>query len=287
MRSRVALVVLLCGLIMPAGILQAQTHYPAGVEGIKGPSLPPPGVYFRDYNYMYFANEFNAGPPGFDLFANVQAPRLIYISPAKFLGGYVGVDAIVPLVYQDLDFTGYGDSEFGLGDIFFESTLSWHAARYDASFGYGLWTPTGSFDVNNPVSPGKGFLGQMITAGVTYYLDKNKTWTLAALNRYEFNHRNDETGITPGQYWTLEWAVGKSVSKTLELGAVGFFQAQTTCAGGAGASKEKDHVAAIGPEVSFVLPKLGLSTSVRYLPEIGAHNRPEGQVLNLTFTRRF
>ena len=30
-------------------------HYPAGAEGIKGASLPPPGVYFRDYNIGYFA----------------------------------------------------------------------------------------------------------------------------------------------------------------------------------------------------------------------------------------
>ncbi len=57
------------------GLVYAQTHYPAGVEGIKGSSLPPPGVYFRDYNYIYFADQFTEGPPSFDLFANVQAPR--------------------------------------------------------------------------------------------------------------------------------------------------------------------------------------------------------------------
>ncbi len=57
MKSRIVLIALFCGLIMSAGLLSAQTHYPAGVEGIKGPSLPPPGVYIRDYNYMYFASK--------------------------------------------------------------------------------------------------------------------------------------------------------------------------------------------------------------------------------------
>ncbi len=95
------------------------------------------------------------------------------------------------------------------------------------------------------------------------------------------------TGITPGQYWTLEWGIGKSLTKTVEVGVTGYVQAQTTLASGLEASIEKDHVAGIGPEINLACPKLGLSTSIRYLREIGAHNRTEGNVLNLTFTRRF
>jgi hypothetical protein len=280
------LIALFCGLILSAGVLQAQTHYPAGVEGIKGPSLPPPGVYIRDYNYIYFADKFEAGPPSFDLFANIQAPRLIWITPVKILGGYYGVDIIVPFAYQDLDITGFSGSDFSLADIFMEQTLSWHGQQYDASFGYGFWTPTGDFKATDPVSPGKGFLTQMFTAGVTYYPDKAKTWSLAALNRYEINHRRED-GMTPGQYWTLEWGIGKSLAKTVEIGATGYFQAQTTSASGLGAPSEKDHIAGIGPEVTLVCPKLGLSTSIRYLREAAAKNRPEGNTINLTFTRRF
>jgi hypothetical protein len=290
MKSKILLIALFSGLTMGAGFLSGQTHYPAGVEGIKGPSLPPPGVYIRDYNYMYFAGklEVEQAPPDFDLFANIQAPRLIWITPNKFLGGYYGMDIIVPFAYQDLDMTGFSGSDFSLADIFVEPvTLSWHGKQYDASFGYGLWLPSGDFEASDPISPGKGFLTQMLTAGVTYYPDKKKTWSLAALNRYEFNHERDETGITPGQYWTLEWGIGKSLTKTVEVGVTGYFQAQTTDASGPDASVEKDHVAGIGPEVTLVCPRLKLSTSIRYLRETGAHNRTEGNVLNLTFTRRF
>jgi hypothetical protein len=290
MKSRIVLIALFCGLTMGAGLLHAQTHYPAGVEGIKGASLPPPGVYIRDYNYMYFASKFEseAAPPKFDVFANVQTPRLIWITSKKIFGGYYGMDIIVPLVYQDLDVTGFSGSDFGLGDVFVEPiTLSWHAKQFDASFGYGLWTPTGDYKKTDHISSGEGFLTQMLTAGGTYYPDKNKTWSLSALNRYEFNHKSDETGITPGQYWTLEYGIGKSLTKTVEVGIAGYVQAQTTLASGLGASKEKDHVAGIGPEINLVCPKLGLSTSIRYLREVGAQNRSEGNVLNLTFTRRF
>lgn len=280
-----------CVMVTISGLLQAQTHYPTGVEGIKGPSLPPPGVYIRDYNYLYFADKLKIedGPPNFDLFAYVQVPRLIWITPLKILGGYYGMDIIVPFAYQDLDMSGFSGSDFSLADVFIEPiTLSWHGQQYDASFGYGLWAPTGDFKIVNnlpadPVAPGKGFWAQMLTAGVTYYPDKAKTWSLAALNRYEFNHERDG-GMTPGQYWTLEWGVGKSLTPTVEIGATGYFQVQTTSASEPGA---KDHVAAIGPEITLVCPKLGLSTSIRYLREAGAYNRTEGNVVNVTFTRRF
>jgi len=287
MKHRIALAMLCCSLILSVGLVKAQTHYPAGVEGIKGPSLPPPGVYIRDYNYVYFSDKFEEGPPEFDLFAYIQAPRLIWITPAKILGGYYGMDIIVPFAYQALDMVNVSKDDFSLADVFVEPiSLSWHGKQYDASFGYGLWTPTGDFDTKDPVSPGKGFLTQMLTAGVTYFPDQNKTWSLAALNRYEFHHERED-GITPGQYWTLEWGIGKSLTRTVEVGATGYFQVQTTDAGGAGAASGKARVIGVGPEVTLACPRLGLSTSIRYLRETAAKNQQEGNTLNITFTRRF
>jgi hypothetical protein len=288
MRSLFVCFALFCILIAGAGFAQAQTHYPAGVEGIKGSSLPPPGVYFRDYNYIYFSDNFKNGPPEFDLVAYVQAPRLIWITGQKVLGGYYGADVIVPFAYQDLEVPGFSASDFNVADIFVEPiTLSWHLQQFDYSFGYGFWAPTGDFSPIDPVSPGKGFWTQMLTGGVTYYPDKAKTWSISALNRYEINQENDDTGIKPGQYWTLEWGLAKSLSKTVDLGLAGYYQAQTTLASGQGASDVKDHVVGIGPEITLVCPKLGLNTSVRYLRETGAQNRPEGNTFNITFTRRF
>ena len=47
----------IAGVLLVPVLLQAQptAHYPPGIEGIKGASLPPPGFYLRDYNYAYFA----------------------------------------------------------------------------------------------------------------------------------------------------------------------------------------------------------------------------------------
>ena len=113
----------------------------------------------------------------------------------------------------------------------------------------------------------------MLTAGVTYYPDKNKTWSIAALNRYEFNHKNDRPEEHPGSTGRLKWGIGKSLTKTVEVGVTGYFQAQTTLASGPGASMEKQRIGGIGPEINLACPRLGLSTSIRYLREIGANNR--------------
>ena len=43
------------GLVAVPALLQAQptAHYAPGTEGIKAATLPPPGIYVRDYNSFY------------------------------------------------------------------------------------------------------------------------------------------------------------------------------------------------------------------------------------------
>jgi hypothetical protein len=67
--SRFTLVAIITYLIatLPAMTLaQSTAHYPAGIEGILGASLPPPGVYFRDYNVFYTSSQLN-GASGTDV----------------------------------------------------------------------------------------------------------------------------------------------------------------------------------------------------------------------------
>jgi hypothetical protein len=291
MKNYILRFVIAVGLLALTSLVQAQSfsgHYPAGAEGIKGATLPPPGFYFRDYNYFFVADRFPGGPPDFDLFVYVQLLRPIWISKFKLLGGYYGADVLVPFAYQNLKIGDFKDDQFGLGDICVEPiTLSWHLNRFDLSAGYAFWAPTGQYDPSPGVHSGKGFWAHMLTAGATWYPDKDKTWALSALNRYEFNHENTDWDITPGQVWTLEWALSKTFRKTIDVGLVGYYQLQTTSDCGTGASNAKDQVIGLGPEVNLFCPKLGLFTSLRYLREFGAHDRPEGNTINLTFTKLF
>lgn len=268
-------------------LAQPTAHYVPGVEGIKGASLPPPGVYLRDYNVFYFADRYNDGSgneiasPDVFIYANV--PRLVWITDQQVLGGFLGVDALLPLQYASVN----NDSTFGAADLFAETTLSWHKEKYDLSVGCGVWAPTGNSSPTDPTSPGLGYWTPMLTAGATWYPDTEKKWAVSLLNRYEFNTEKDDTSITPGQAYTLEWGVSYAVKKTMDIGLVGYCQFQTTTDSNPGSVNPKDQVIAIGPEIATVCPVTGLMVSLRYLREVAAENRLQGNTVTLTLTYRF
>jgi len=293
LKARLAILLVVASVFVANERILAQNHYPAGVEGLKAASLPPPGFYLRDYNLFYFANQVNDAdgdkvPVDFDLTAYAQAIRPIWITNWKLLGANYGMDVLVPFIYTDLKVNGASDSSFNLGDIFVEPiTLSWHGKQYDAGVGYGFWAPTGEYDVNDLTNPGKGFWSQMFTAGATGYFDKEKTWSLSGLCRYEIHSENPDTDITPGQTFTLEWGLGKTFAKTIDVGLVGYFVQQTTEDDGPGASNDLNRVASVGPEVNVFFPSVKLFTSLRYEYEFVARDQQQGQTVTLTLTKIF
>ena len=301
MKTRSINYVLAVGFAALPGLLSAQpsAHYAPGVEGIKAASLPPPGIYFRDYNYFYIADQLNNaagnknGPADLDLFIYANLPRVLWITDTKFLGGYVGVDAFLPLFYKEASVNlgpgvTFDNSTFGVGDLFGEATLSWHVKQFDFAVASGVDAPTGdSPDTLGPsTKPGLGYWTFMQTAGVTWYIDKEKTWAVSALNRYELNTRQRHTHNKPGQAYTLEWGVSKTVAKVVDLGAVGYYQQQATANSGS-PSSSRDRVAAVGPEVNVAFPKPMLFASLRYDYEFLAENRAQGHAIALTLTKRF
>ena len=295
MKTRIQFVLLAVSLAALPGILQAQpsAQYVPGSEGIKGASLPPPGVYFRDYNYFYWAGQQNdpSGKnlliPDFKAFTYANIPRVIWITDTKFLGGYVGVDALLPLVDQHVKVPGFDSTTFGIGDLFGEGTLSWHIKQFDFAVGSGVWAPTGDSGIPHTTTRvGAGFWTFMQTAGATWYVDEEKTWAVSALNRYEFNTEQRDTHVTPGDAYTLEWGVSKGVSKQVDLGMVGYYQQQVT-ANSDSPPGSRNRVAAVGPEVNVAFPKQMFFVSVRYNYEFMAENRAQGNAVTLTLTKRF
>lgn len=292
MKSIITSILTGAGSLALSGLLQAQPivagHYPAGVEGLKGASLPPPGVYFRDYNLFYGAERFEGSPVDFDIFAYVNAPRLIWMTDFKIFGADYGMDVIIPFGYMDWEVGGVKDSYFGIGDIQLEPLLlSWHFQQFDVAAGYAVWAPTGDFSVNRPDILAKGFWSQMLTLGSTWYIDAEKTWSLSLLNRYEFCGEQEDTHTDPGQVYTLEFGLGKSLSKTLDVGVIGYWQQQTTQDSGPTATSAHDRKIGLGAEISGVCPVTGLLGSLRYAYEMDAVERPEGQLVTLTLTKRF
>jgi hypothetical protein len=285
---------LLAGLAAP-GALAANGHYAPGVEGIKGASVPPPGSYYRGYLVHYDIQALNDQQgdslPGSNTgTVTVLANRFVHISERCLLGADYGVELIVPLQRTSLDFgvAGIDSAERGIGDIFVGPVvLGWHGSRWDAVFAAGLWLDTGDYSSREPASIGKGFNTTMLTLGGTYYPDAAKAWSLSALSRYEIKNRQEETGITPGDSWLVEWGLGKRLDNGIELGLIGYSAWQLEQDKGAGASPDKAERHALGLELGYGWPSLGLGLNAAYLNEYDVENGPEGQMLRLTVTKKF
>ncbi len=286
---------LAAGLFALPNCLQAQptAHYPTGLEGIKAATLPPPGVYLRDYNWFYYADHVNdaQGNKVADqqAFIYAQVPRLLWITDAKVLDGYLGADALMPFMYKDLKGV---DDAFSAGDFFFEGTWSGHWKQWDVGLGAGVWAPTGKFRAGNPIYAGEGYWGEMLTAGATWYADEAKKWSISALNRYEFNQQQEDTDVTRGQTYTVEGGIGYALTKTdsqmIDIGAIGYYQQKVT--GDSGPMQfqtPRNRVAAVGPEINAFFPKIMLIVSFRYAYEFLADNRLQGNTFTLTVTKRF
>jgi hypothetical protein len=276
---------------------QQGPRYPAGVEGIKAGSLPPPGFYIRDYNLFYFADELNDGrgqrvAADFEVRSLALAPRALWVTTKKVLGGDFAVDLVVPFLFTDIksDALGIHDRATGLGDILTDLGLVWHGDRFDAIAAGGVFAPTGDFDVRRPASPGRGFWTGLLTLGGTCYIGADKQWSCAVLNRFEIHSQNTELKVTPGHHWVSEFSLSRKLGPIVELGVAGYAQYQITDDAGPGVSydrKAHDRVFGLGPEAIAFVPKWKILVSLRYEREFAAADRPQGNLAVLTLTRRW
>ena len=226
------------------------------------------------------------GPRNFEAFTYANVLRPIWISDVTILGGYLGTDVVIPLIDRHLRSGGFDSGSFGLGDIFGEGTVSWHPKQSDLCIGAGEWVPTGDSAPRPTTRAGLGYWTTMLTFGGTWYMDAAKTWSISALNRYEINTEQRDTDTTTGNAWTLEWGLGKAITKLVTLSAVGYYQAKVT--GDSGAHPQPlNRVAAVGPEVDLAFRPQTLFLSLRYEYEFVSENRAQGQTVSFVVTKRF
>jgi len=277
-------------------------RYSFTLQGVRGATLPPPGVYFQSDTAWYHADDTvdEDGDPidlDFKMDMVCSINRVIYTSdfPAKTLGGaHFGAYLAVPTCYNHVKMgkLGVDDERTRVGDLdFCPLILEWHKPRFDIGFSYEVFIPTGDFDRDEPATFGKEYWTHMISAGGTGYLDKERTWTFSMIGRYEINHERKNMDYTPGDQFHIEWGAAKFIPKwKLDVGISGFAGWQITDDTGPGVGWDRDvhdRVFAVGPEIKYH-PKLGdLCLSVRYHREFGARDHTEGHVTTFTLTKKF
>ncbi|GAB6146103.1 SphA family protein [Desulfocicer niacini] len=281
--------------------------YTPGTEGAMGPSLPPPGLHYKQYNILLNADELtdtdgNDVDINFDLTVFAQAHRFAYFTQKKLFGADYGMSLIIPVVATDLEIGAFNseDSDIGLGDIFIEPfVLSWHKERWDICFGTGFQFATGNW--NNSGEPANGSVGSggyhnvLVTTGATYYLDSAKSWSISALSRTVlYFGEQDETDYRPGDEFVVDWGIAKQFQASKEmlirpaLVGYGYWQLgddKNRYDGGANSDKGSKY--AIGAEVNlFWLPRLA-QFNLRYLHDIKAEDETKAEVVVLSIVLSF
>ena len=292
-------VILVAVLILAgSGTAMAFGHYTPGVEGINAATLPPPGLHYLMYNLFYNSDTLTDDngddiDVGLDLNVYANVHRFAYITNQKLLGADVGVGAIIPLLYTNIEIEALGVDEdtFGIGDILLEPLiLGWHFPQLDVTAALGVFTPTGENDA--PSDPGLGYWSIMETLGATYYFDSARTISASVLTRWLQNTEDDDTDITAGADMVAEYGVSKMIplQETLLLfaGVTGYSYAQLAEDSGDTSSDEKFIGHAIGAEVRLLsLKPFPMQMSLRYSYEYGAENTTEGQSACLTLIGSF
>lgn len=280
-----------------SSVLAANGHYVPGVEGLGGPILPPAGFYYRGYAVSYDMDSLRDGQghaaPGSNTgMVNALVNRFVWVSDATVLGANYGVETIIPMLDTSLDFDGVGlkAEDSGIGDVYLGPVvLGWHGLQWDAVFAAGMWLDTAHFSQDEPASVGQGHRTAMLTLGGTWHLDETRHWSLSALSRYEIKSEQDETGITPGDSWLVEWGLGHRFANGAELGLIGYDAWQLEGDDGTppAVSNDKAEKHAFGIEAGQFWPQLGFGLKAAYYNEYKVENDTRGDMLRLQLTKAF
>ena len=263
-----------------------------------------PGLIVAEFIGYYHAGQFNDHRgdkiPGSNELTTVSSiTHIAYLSNVRLLGGFVGAQIVLPLVYIDIN-TSFGpkDRERGVGDLAFNPfIIQWTDHKlfgmpYFHRFLLSIVLPTGDYDRNRAVNAGSNIFS--INPYYSFTIVPTDKLELSARLYYRWNSENDEPfvgigadDIQPGQAFHFNYATSYEVVKNVRAGINGYFLQQITedKVDGHSQSDSKERIFAIGPGIKF--KGKGMSLTINCYFETGAENRPEGTRVNFRISEVF
>jgi hypothetical protein len=284
----------------------ATSVYLLGSKQDMAGTLPPPGVYVVDTNYVYSGRtNVNLDVAGLTLSGGVKAdayykiPTLLWVTPGQVLGGNFALSITTPIGWKDVSagatLTGPGggtlsaglhDTDAAFGDPLVGASFGWHEGTLHYSMNALYNAPLGFWKVGNASNIGFNRSALDFTPAFTW-LDPRIGLELSAAAGVTFNFENPDTNYKTGNEFHLEWAAKQHFSQTFSLGLVGYHYSQFTGDSGSGArlGDFKGRVTALGPSMNYTfnLGQIPVTTNLKYMREFDVKNRLEGDVGFLTF----
>lgn len=292
---------------LSTALLQAQLKgsHLLGQVGLQSGTQGPPGLNLVVIPiYLYSAdklknNEGNTEGKDLSLNSYVAASGLSWILNKKFLNANIGGTVLLPFVTNKIDANlGNESTSFAYSDTYIQPIqLGWHGKRADFTTGFALYIPTGKYDFGGDNNSGLGMWGYEFSAGSTLYFDDKKTWSLSALLSYELNSKKKDTDIKAGDLLSVEGGLGKTwyvktkgpVPVVINAGIAYYMQYKTSKDEVSvnnivlGNNLDKDRIYGVGVEGNVLIPSMKSMFSVRFIPEMGAVNRLQGNTFLVTW----
>ena len=303
---------------LPALLMAAPAHaqlngsHTLGDFGVQSGTQPSPGFYAALFYYRYDTDTiknrdgatirpFPDSPTSVAMTA--VAPIAWYVSKTKVLGANYGAMVVLPFANASLAAPAFlieENVDTGAADMLLRPLdLGWHTKQTDVAAGFQMYLPTGRYEPGGSENLGKGMWSYEPFVGATVYFDEKRTMSVATTAYWEIPSKKQDSDVKVGQLLTLQGGGGKSfLGGGLILGAAYYAQwkltedqlAQFVLPGGTPilvAFPGKHRVAAFGPDVTLPVAskaKLFALVNIRYLWEVGARLKTQGDTLAITAT---
>jgi hypothetical protein len=303
-----ALVLLTLLLSTTSAVYAAEGGYTNYVPGFYGDfavaTAPEPGFYLRSDFYLYSAETDRVVQNGairadLELTSGMWSLTGLYAFEKTILGGRYAIGAYVPVTYCDISANltagaqslSLDDDYTGIGDIgIIPVSLFWNFGNFHLNAAQTIIIPTGAYDVERDINSGLNYWSfDAVISGT--YLDLEHGHEFSAAAGFIYNTENDDTDYQTGTEFHFDYMVNQFFSETFALGIQGFFYTQISGDDGDGAllGDFKAEAAGIGPALMYAtqIGGKGLFINAKWLHELHAENRLEGDHLFLNFTMDF
>ena len=285
------------GHILGAMGLQSGTQAPA-----KTLSVYVPGYLYDACSLRNASGDKSIANPDITMF--ITGAGASYISDFKILGANYGASILLAFASNTIQGNSLdAKNSLAFTDMFVQPVqLGWHTKRADFVFSYQIYLPTGKFTAGASDNAGLGMFMNEFSAGTTLFFNDKKTVHFSALASYEINGKKKDTDIKTGDLLSIEGGLGKTFymmnpEKTapkgiLNAGLIYYLQYKVTndqipVPVFGTIETDKDRVGGIGAEINYF--HIGCSTSAgfRWIAEVEAINRFQGNTFFLTLAHVF
>ncbi len=219
------------------------------------------------------------------------------VTKFKILGANYGASLLFCFASNKIEGnTVQSGSSFAFSDTYIQPLqLGWYFKQVDVTIGYGLYMPTGRYEFGGDNNSGMGMWTNEFSAGGTWYLGKKKSFNISSIIFYETHSDKKNTDFKVGDIITLEGGLAKtfeiplkgaSIPMEINVGPVYYAQFKVSDdympLGNQVFTGNKDRIYGLGLEGNILYPKTFTSLSVRWLGELGARNRFEGNTFLIT-----